>query len=142
MGRRRRSWSIYVFKGVGTFVSTYLMTDVGQRVVRDVRDRLFRHILDQSAGFFKRRTSGQLMSHITNDVGQVQHVVSETMGDLLRESLALVAYTSVLFYLDARLALVCLTRRAADPLSAGAAGAADPQARRAAARRRWRTSRT
>ncbi len=100
---------IYVSKGVGTFASTYLMTDVGQRVVRDVRDRLFRHILDQSAGFFKRRTSGQLMSHITNDVGQVQHVVSETMGDLLRESLALLAYTSVLFYLDARLALVCLT---------------------------------
>ena len=100
---------LYAFKGVGTFFATYLMTDVGQRVVRDLRNQLFRHILDQSAGFFKRRTSGQLMSHITNDVNQIQHGVSETVGDLLRESLALVGYTVVLFYLDARLAIVCLT---------------------------------
>jgi len=56
---------LYGAKGVGTFFATYLMTDVGQRVVRDLRDRLFRHILDQSAGFFKRRTTGQLMSLIT-----------------------------------------------------------------------------
>jgi subfamily B ATP-binding cassette protein MsbA len=100
---------LYVAKGVGTFLSTYLMTDVGQRVVRDLRNELFRHILDQSAGFFKRRTSGQLMSLITNDVGQVQHAVSETVGDLLRESLALVFYTGVMLYLNPRLAVVCLT---------------------------------
>jgi len=100
---------LYGAKGVGTFFATYLMTDVGQRVVRDLRDRLFRHILDQSAGFFKRRTTGQLMSLITNDVNQIQHGVSETVGDLLRESLALVGYAAVLFYLDARLAIVCLT---------------------------------
>jgi hypothetical protein len=44
------------------------MTDIGQRVMRDLRDRLFRHILDQSATFFSQHTSGQLMSRITNDV--------------------------------------------------------------------------
>ncbi len=101
--------SLYVVKGVGTFFATYLMTDVGQRVVRDLRNRLFRHILDQSAGFFKRHTTGQLMSHITNDVNQIQHGVSETVGDLLRESLALVFYASALFWIDPRLAIVCLT---------------------------------
>jgi len=100
---------LYLCKGIGTFLSTYLMTDVGQRVVRDLRNVLFRHILGQSAGFFKRRTSGQLMSHITNDVGQIQHAVSETVGDLLRESLALVFYTGVMLYLNPRLAVVCLT---------------------------------
>ncbi len=100
---------LYACKGAGGFVSTFLMTDVGQRVVRDLRNQLFRHILGQSAGFFKRRTSGQLMSHITNDVAQIQHGVSETIGDLLRESLALVFYTGLMFYLDPRLAIVCLT---------------------------------
>jgi subfamily B ATP-binding cassette protein MsbA len=100
---------LYLCKGLGTFLATYLMTDVGQRVVRDLRNQLFRHILDQSASFFKRRTSGQLMSHITNDVVQVQYGVSETVGDLLRESLALVGYTGFLLWLDPRLAIVCLT---------------------------------
>ena len=61
------------------------MTDIGQRVVRDVRNQLFGHILNQSAAFFSRRTTGQLMSRITNDVKQVQQAVSETIGDLLRE---------------------------------------------------------
>ncbi len=100
---------VYVVKGLGAFLSTYLMTDVGQRVVRDLRNGLFRHILGQSASFFARRSSGQLMSRITNDVNQVQQAVSETIGDLLREGLALVGYAGLLFYYDARLALVVMT---------------------------------
>ncbi len=96
-------------KGIGGYFSAYLMSDVGQRVVMDVRNRLFRHMLNQSAAFFARRSSGQLMSRITNDVGQIQQAVSETIGDLARESLALIGYVSLLFYYDAKLALVFLT---------------------------------
>jgi subfamily B ATP-binding cassette protein MsbA len=106
------AWAIiglYLLKGVGGYFSDYLMADVGQRVVRDLRDRLHAHMLGQSAGFFARRSTGQLLSRITNDVGQVQHVVSETVGDLLQEGLAVVAYAALLFYYDPRLALVCLT---------------------------------
>ena len=82
----------YVFKGLGSYASVYLMTDVGQRLVRDVRNELFGNMLDQSAGFFSRRTTGQLMSRLTNDVSRVQHVVSETVGDLVRELLAVLVY--------------------------------------------------
>jgi subfamily B ATP-binding cassette protein MsbA len=99
----------YVFKGLGSYFSAYLMADIGQRVVRDIRDRLQRHILGQSASFFARRSTGQLLSRVTNDVGQVQHAVSETLGDLLQETLALVGYAALLFYYDAGLALVCIT---------------------------------
>jgi len=99
----------YVFKGLGSYFSAYLMADIGQRVVRDIRDRLQRHILGQSASFFARRSTGQLLSRVTNDVGQVQHAVSETLGDLLQETLALVGYAALLFYYDPGLALVCIT---------------------------------
>ena len=99
----------YLFKGLGAYASTYLMTDIGQRVVRDLRNQLFRHILDQSATFFSRRTTGQLMSRITNDVNQVQQAVSETAGDLMREGLALIGFAGLLFFLDWRLALVAVT---------------------------------
>jgi subfamily B ATP-binding cassette protein MsbA len=99
----------YFLKGIGSYVSTFLMADVGQRVVRDLRNRLFRHILYQSAAFFSARTSGQLLSRITNDVGQLQTVVSETVADLTRESLAVVVYAGLLFYLDWRLAIVVVT---------------------------------
>jgi subfamily B ATP-binding cassette protein MsbA len=99
----------YALKGAGSYASTYLMADVGQRVVRDLRNRLFRHILDQSAAFFSKKTSGQLVSRVTNDVSQVQTAVSETIADLTRESLAVVAYAGLMFYLDWRLALVVAT---------------------------------
>jgi len=113
-GESLASWSIallvvYVVKGLGAYGSSFVMTDIGQRVVRDLRDQLFRHILDQSATFFSRHTTGQLMSRITNDVNQVQQAVSETVGDLMREGLSLVGLAGYLFYMDARLALVAVT---------------------------------
>jgi subfamily B ATP-binding cassette protein MsbA len=100
--------AVYLAKGISSYVSGYLMTDVGQRVVRDVRNALFRHILGQSAAFFSLQTTGRLMSRLTNDVGQLQRAVSETIGDLARESLALIGFVVLLFWYDARLAVVCL----------------------------------
>jgi len=108
----RVAWSIvgvYLLKGIGSYASSYLMADVGQRVVMDLRNALYRHILGQSAGFFAHGATGRLLSRINNDVGQVQQAVSETAGDLARESLALVGYAALLFYYDARLTIVCLT---------------------------------
>ena len=99
---------VYLLKGIGSYVSSYLMVDVGQRVVMDLRNDLFRHILGQSAGFFAQGATGRLLSRINNDVGQVQQAVSETAGDLARESLALVGFASLMFYYDPRLALFCV----------------------------------
>jgi len=108
----RIAWAIvvvYLLKGIGSYVSSYLMADVGQRVVMDLRNGLYRHILNQSASFFAHGATGRLLSRINNDVGQVQQAVSETVGDLARETLALVGYAALLFYYDARLTIVCLT---------------------------------
>ncbi len=101
--------AFYALKGVGAYVSSYLMTEVGQRVVHDLRTRLFRHILGQSAAFFATQTVGRLLARITSDVALVQRAVSETIGDLTRESLSLLAFGAILFYYDARLTLICLT---------------------------------
>jgi subfamily B ATP-binding cassette protein MsbA len=100
---------VYLLKGIGSYVSSYLMADVGQRVVMDLRNDLYRHILGQSADFFAHGATGRLLSRINNDVGQVQQAVSETVGDLARESLSLVGFAGLLLYYDARLTLVCMT---------------------------------
>lgn len=98
-----------ILKGVGAYFSVYLMTSVGEQLVKDLRSQLFGHILAQSADFFAQRTTGGLMSRTTNDINRIQQVASQTVGDLLRESVTLLAYASLLFYYDARLALVCMT---------------------------------
>jgi subfamily B ATP-binding cassette protein MsbA len=99
----------YFFKGLGAYFSSYLMDDLGHRVVMRLRNQLFRHLLNQSAAFFSRRTTGGLLSRINNDVGQVHRAVAETLGDLARESLALVGYAALLFYYDPGLALLAMT---------------------------------
>jgi ATP-binding cassette, subfamily B, bacterial MsbA len=99
----------YFLKGIGGYFSSYLMDDLGHRVVMRLRNQLFRHLLDQSAAFFARRTSGQLLSRVNNDVGLVQRAVAETVGDLAREGLALVGFAALLFWYDAGLALLCMT---------------------------------
>lgn len=98
----------FAAKGLGAYVSSYLMTDVGQRVVMDLRNRLYQHILNQSAAFFSRHTSGQLVSRITSDVAQVQTAASETLADLIRESVTVVGFAAWLVYLDAELAVLCI----------------------------------
>jgi ATP-binding cassette, subfamily B, bacterial MsbA len=105
------AWALvimYLVKGAGSYVSSYLMAGVGQRVVMDLRNELYRHMLGQSAGFFAQRTTGQLLSRINNDVAQVQQAVAETAGDLARESLALVGFAALMFWYDAWLAIFCL----------------------------------
>ena len=107
----RMAWmivGIFVLKGVGSYLSSYLMVGVGQRVVMDIRNALYGHILGQSAAFFALRGHGQLMSRISNDVAQVQQAVSETFGDLARESLTAVVLVAWLFYIDAHLTVFCL----------------------------------
>ncbi len=89
---------VYFFKGLGGYFSSYLMDDLGHRVVMRIRNDLFKHLLDQSAAFFARRTTGQLLSRINNDVGQVHRAVAETLGDLARESLAIVGFAALLVY--------------------------------------------
>ena len=100
---------LYLVKGAAAYFSVYLMADAGQRVVHDLRTDLFSHVLEQSHAFFGERATGRLLSRLTSDVGRVQQVVSETCGDLLRESLAVLAFAGLLLYHDVRLALVCIT---------------------------------
>ncbi len=96
-------------KGVGSFFSEFLMADVGQRLVRDLRNDLFRHTLGQSAGFFARHTTGGLMSRMMHDITRVQQVVTVTLGDLLRESITVFGLAIWLCFLDLRLALVAMS---------------------------------
>ncbi|HSF15545.1 MAG TPA: ABC transporter transmembrane domain-containing protein [Vicinamibacteria bacterium] len=99
---------LYLGKGLFSYFATYLMSWVGQRTVMDLRNRLYQHVIRQSVGFFKRQSTGTLMSHITNDVERIQLAVSEAFGDLLMQSFALVGYGALLFYYDWRLAIIAL----------------------------------
>jgi subfamily B ATP-binding cassette protein MsbA len=96
------------FKGVCLYYSNYSMGYVGQRVLTDLRIRLFSHVLKQSMAFFSKNSTGKLMSRMASDVEQLQEAVSSSLGELFREVVLLVALVSFIFYLDWKLALISL----------------------------------
>jgi subfamily B ATP-binding cassette protein MsbA len=100
---------LYFVKGVCSYLSSTLVASVGQRAVTDLRNALYKHVLNQSFTFLSRNSTGSLMSHITTDVERIQAAVSEVAGDVLKEGLAVVGLVVVLFLKDWKLALFSLT---------------------------------
>ena len=76
--------------GLG-IVQTYLTNQVGQRVMRDLRDTLYRHLQSLSLGFFTGTRTGEIQSRVANDVGGVQRVVTNTVSDVLSNVVILVS---------------------------------------------------
>ena len=100
--------AIYMLKGLCTYVQTILMNFIGQRVVADIRNRLYQVIQTQSMSFFTKNQTGILMSRITNDVNSMQGAVSEAVTSLLKDSFTLICLMFVIFYRDWQLALVAM----------------------------------
>ncbi|PYQ07291.1 MAG: hypothetical protein DMF82_04185 [Acidobacteria bacterium] len=60
--------ALYAVKGLCSFLSTTMVAAAGQRAVTDLRNDLYRHVLNQSFTFLSRHSTGSLMSHVTTDV--------------------------------------------------------------------------
>ena len=77
---------LFLFKGLFSYGSVYLISFVGQSVVADLRQRLYDHLQKLSLSFFERTPTGVLMSRITNDVNLIQGAVSNAVTGVLKES--------------------------------------------------------
>jgi ATP-binding cassette, subfamily B, bacterial MsbA len=88
---------IYMIKGVCSYTQTILMSFIGQRIVADLRNNLYKQMQMQSLSFFTKNPTGILMSRITNDVGSVQGAVSEAVTSLMKDSFTLICLVFVIF---------------------------------------------
>jgi len=87
----------------------YFTEWLGQNVVHDVRNDLYRHLQGQSMSFYDANQTGQLMSRVTSDVSQVQFFVGNGIVRIMDAVTSLVLYIGVLFALDVPLALIALS---------------------------------
>lgn len=96
-------------RAVGFFCSKYFIQWVGSRVVMDIRNEMFSHIHRLPMQFFSHSRTGELISRLTADTGMVQSLVSNVVGDMLREPCVLIgAITALLFNFDWRLTAATL----------------------------------
>ena len=91
-----------------TYAQTYLTGWVGERMLADLRTRLFEHLQRLSLGFYERNRAGVVISRLTNDVEALDQLVTDGVSSLVQSTLTLVGTAILLFILDWRLALATL----------------------------------
>jgi ABC-type multidrug transport system fused ATPase/permease subunit len=88
---------------------TYFTGWTGERILADLRDKLFRHLQRLSLGFYERNRAGVIISRLTNDVDALDQLVTDGVSSLIQNTLLLLGSAVILFFLDWRLALATLT---------------------------------
>src|SRR3954447_24651114 len=87
---------------------TYLTTVLGNRVMADLRNRLFIHLQSMDLGFFTATKTGVIQSRLANDVGGVQSVLTETASSILSNVVTVTASLVAMLLLSWQLTLVAL----------------------------------
>ena len=100
--------ALFMLKGLFDYGQAYLMSYVGQRIIADLREKIYNHLQSLSLSFFTRNPTGTLMSRITNDVSMVQGAVTDAVTGLLKDFFTIIGLVAVVFYRDWRLAIVAL----------------------------------
>lgn len=98
-------FTVFLLRGLATYGHSLLMNKIGQRIVTDVQQQLYRHILSLDLAFFHANASGTLISRLTNDVAVMRSAVAECLTSAFRGSLTLTFLVGVMFYQDWRLAI-------------------------------------
>jgi ATP-binding cassette subfamily B protein len=114
-GDRQALWSIAALYGgaaVGLFVLnfgfTYFLQQAGQRALADLRTRVMRHMLHQDHSFLTATPTGDLVARLTNDIDQLNAVLSHSIVIVLVEGVTLIVIVVVMFVVNWRLALLSL----------------------------------
>ena len=99
---------ITVLTGMIGIIQTLLTNQVGQKVMRDLRDRLYQHLQSLSIRFFTGTRTGEIQSRVTNDVGGVQNVVTSTITDIVSNIVILISTVAAMSILSWKLTLVAI----------------------------------
>ncbi len=95
-----------LLKGFFGFWYGYLMNDVSQRVMRDIRFRLYERIQTLSLDYFSKKRVGELIARITNDVQVIENAVSYGVTDLIRQTFTILMFIGIAFFIYFKVALM------------------------------------
>lgn len=99
---------LFLVRGISGFASSYGMTWVGRRIIKDLRGRMFNHLLHLPTRFYDHTTSGKLLAKLTYDVEQVAQASTHAITILVRDTLTILGLLAWMFYLNWQLAAIFL----------------------------------
>ncbi|MDN3525475.1 lipid A export permease/ATP-binding protein MsbA [Halomonas sabkhae] len=118
---------MFAFRGLGTFLGTYYMTNVARNLVHALRCDVFNHMLHLPGRFFDAHSSGHLISRVTYHVEQVTGAATKAITILLREGFFVIGLVAYLMWTNWMLTLLFL---AVTPLIGGVVSYASKRFRR------------
>jgi ATP-binding cassette, subfamily B, bacterial MsbA len=99
---------LFSVQAVGSFLQTYFLGVVGERIVARLRSDLFARLVTLSLDFYVHARVGELISRLSSDVTQVRMMLTQTITNLLAASVGLLGSIVILFVLSPTLLLVVL----------------------------------
>lgn len=96
---------LFLFRGVGDYVSNYFPGWVGRQVIKSLRGELFRHYLRLPSLYFDAQASGQMLSRLTYNIELVAEASTNAVTVMIRDTLTIVFLIAILLYLNWELAL-------------------------------------
>lgn len=100
---------LLVLQAVIQFAHTYLSGWIGQVIIRDIRVKLYRHLLKMKLKFFDNTPIGRLVTRNISDIETLANVFSEGLAAIIGDLLQLVTILAVMFWVDWKLTLVSLS---------------------------------
>jgi ATP-binding cassette subfamily B protein len=100
---------IYIAQSILTWASGWIMVQVGQQTVLELRNDLFAKLQSLPLRFFDQRPHGETMSRLTNDVENVNQVLSESLIQIISGTLTAIGVIVLMFILQPTLALVAVS---------------------------------
>jgi ATP-binding cassette, subfamily B, multidrug efflux pump len=101
-------FALLIIHGLFQFIFSYMMQWVGQKVLYDIRIKLFEHIHSLSLKFFDKNPVGRLVTRVTNDIEVLNDLFSSGLVSVISDFLLLFWIIGFMFYTDVRLALISL----------------------------------
>jgi subfamily B ATP-binding cassette protein MsbA len=97
---------LYVLRGACSFLQSYLMRTAGMKLVRDLRNRFFSHLIRLPVSVISRSTSGDLLSRLMNDVEALSNILSHCLRTFLLDTPSVIVLMGVALYRRWDLALL------------------------------------
>ena len=96
---------VFLGQAAFSFLQSNLLTTVGERIVRDLRTKLYRHLHTQSLEFFGARRVGEIVSRLSSDVTQMRTVLTNNVTSLLSQSVSLIGALAIVIRINLHLTL-------------------------------------
>ena len=98
--------ALMAVRGLLSYLNAYCLLWVSQRVLDDIRQALFRHLLGQSLEFFNRAKSGELVQTVFNQTRVAQAALTQMAGDIVKQPISILSALAALLAIDARFTIL------------------------------------